>query len=37
MYARLSELIRVERIRFATGPAQISAEIQAEHGLVTLK
>ena len=37
MQALLSELICDERIRFSTGPAQISAEIQTDHGLVTLK
>jgi hypothetical protein len=37
MQALLAELIGDERIWFSTGPAQISAEIQTDHGLVTLK
>ena len=37
MQALLSDLIRDERICFSTGPAQISAEIQTDHGVVTLK
>jgi hypothetical protein len=37
MQALLAELIGDERICFSTGPAQISAEIQTDHGLVTLK
>jgi hypothetical protein len=37
MEALLSELIRDERICFSTGPAQISAEIRTDHGLMMLE
>jgi hypothetical protein len=37
MQALLSDLIQDQRICFSTGPAQISAEIQTDHGVVTLK
>jgi hypothetical protein len=37
MQALLAELIGDERICFSIGPAQISAEIQTDHGLMMLE